>query len=74
MAIVEMEPVLSQLERPTIVHPPEALSHTYDKLLLVSLYFNANMHVSNTLVGDSYMPERMPYVYCHILMQIMEVK
>jgi hypothetical protein len=35
MAICEMEPVLSQLERPPIATPREAYNHNYDPLLLV---------------------------------------
>lgn len=33
MAICEMEPVLSQLERPAIAPPSNAYAHSYDKLL-----------------------------------------
>jgi hypothetical protein len=35
MAICEMEPVLSQLERPPVVAPREAHNHGYDPFLLV---------------------------------------
>lgn len=60
MAICEMEPVLSQLERPTVAPPREAHCHDYDPLLLVFLKSYAGLWL--TLLGDFSGPKTKQYV------------
>jgi hypothetical protein len=60
MAICEMEPVLSQLERPTVAPSPEAHFHKYSPFLLVFLRACTSLWL--TLLGDFSGPKTKRYV------------
>ncbi|KAF4633485.1 hypothetical protein G7Y89_g4628 [Cudoniella acicularis] len=55
MAICEMEPVLSQLERPSVTVPPEAYSHGYDSNL--RFVFAKDKAIPETITRDVF-PQR----------------
>lgn len=58
MAICEMEPVLSLLERPEIRIPRQSFSHGYDSYLFVLLMIQKSSTIVD--VGDSHLLDTVP--------------